>query len=179
MTRFLAHLQPRAAFLALYISILYSNSLRTKQAQSLHFLLRWGQASLSPEFSTESYSCFVSTCFNNNQSIHIKHFSHKRMKVFPFHCLPCLGAAKVFIIASYGQRGAEVTRVRRAQTRSHTLLMVRDRQYPISGPAIDGWCISPCNPIVKVIITFHVFTQFYRYIVDLCCLVNTLDTGHI
>ena len=164
----------------------YSNSLRTKQAQSLHFLLRWGQASLSPEFSAECYSCFVSTCFNNNESIqvyvHIKHFSHKRMKVFPF---PCLGAAKVFIIASYGQRGAEVCRGHQGEAgtdqESH---IINGQGSPVSsiqcqGQALLGWCVSPCNPIVKVIITFHVFTKFYRYIVDLCCLVNTLDAGHI
>ena len=44
----------------------------------------------------------------------------------------CLGAAKVFIIADYGQRGAEVCGVRGEAGRDQelrTLLMVRDRQY--------------------------------------------------
>ena len=100
-------------------------------------------------------------------------------KVFSFSSA-CLGAAKVFIIASYGlqrSRGPGVTRGGRRP--GVTLLMVRDRQYIDQGQAVISWCVHPCNPIVKVIITFHVFTQFYRYIEDLCCLVNILDTGHI
>lgn len=139
----------------------------------------------------ESYSCFISACFNNYQSKAIfstwvpRHF-HSRL---PVSALQRSSLSPVMVC-----RGAEVTRVSRGGRRpgvthiingqgspvhrsrsgiASTQIKARDRQ------AVIRWWTHPCNPIVKVIITFHVFTQFYRYIEDLCCLVNILDTGHI